>query len=526
VGSIFSTGGSGEATSGSPLDEDVAAWVTQPLALSSNDPHYFSSQCTPVAGIERSICAGHFGREAVSIRACLVDQAPAEVGVGLTAGAAGQSSKRLDPGVSPTPSELVTASGTNVPVSCLRNSGEGVLSTETSRIVHFENIASVESSSERSGLGSTVRRRRTRRGERACRCECLTFLALNGSGKPQWLELLEDTTARNSERAIGPGDNLVCIFGQEHQQKGVAYGLFTEQCSRRGFKSASSEATLGAGGGASAGTIISVQKGKSPMGSLPFLGGADASPSEAPGRVTASWLQCSAFPGRGLLVQTAYLFVDLPLLHPSNVAILNVLAENTLAHGGLFVIECDWNASQAELEACGFLSRIGGVCVVPVEATTKYGTKIDFFVLSAALVAFVVSIEALLAVAARPHYRLRLRLHGRIENPIVPQVLAAAPFPRRAPMLPCRNFEPDVDGHLMAVEMASASLEEAGLSAAYGQIATLAEKELCIRYDRLLESSGKTFIIMIINTLGARHSEYVSKLLLQNPTMCMANLGF
>ncbi len=302
----------------------------------------------------------------------------------------------------------------------------------------------------------------------------IELLSFNGSGAPQALEALRALAARRA--ALG------AIMIQEHHARKGAVADLQAGAKARGFKLAANEATVGSGGGASAGVGVAVPSHRGWGGILgPDW---DFSPVESPGRIAGVWLEAGP---RGGMVTLSVWCWPTEGMTARNVRLIEKALEVVVTSGCPWVIAGDFNATPSELVAATgtLLDRAGGVVRAPAQATcypaVGRARTLDYFIVDSRIAAATSQAEVDEAVVGSPHRAVKIRVRGKEVGGLVRMVKKPRMFPRerpvgcaRRPLVP-RGWDGEAAG-----EGEGQSLEEE-----WRRLAYCVEGELCRECDRV-----------------------------------------
>ncbi len=254
--------------------------------------------------------------------------------------------------------------------------------------------------------------------------ELVTF---NGSGGPQLLEAMETLGAKRA--------TLAALLVQEHHGRGDSLADLQAGAKARGMKLAPNEATVGKGGGRSAGVGVAAPSHRGWGGVLAPRW--DLSPRESPGRLAGAWLQ--AGPRGGLVALSIYCWPS-EGMSARNVALITRALEVAAACGSAWVIGGDFNATPSELVATAgrLLDRAGAVVNAPSQPTcypaVGAARTLDFFLVDARIASAVSQAEILEEVRGSPHRAVVVRIKGREVGGLVQMIQKPRMFPRQRPV--------------------------------------------------------------------------------------------
>jgi len=336
--------------------------------------------------------------------------------------------------------------------------------------------------------------------------QSLWLYGLNGTGVPQAVELMDEIVHRS---AFDPGHIVLGISLQE--TKAVAFRNGFEQARelfhRHKFFTMGAPATTLSGGGPSAGVMVGAVNGRANLGLLPCFSTADISPSDDPGRLCGAFLSSTLIATNGLALFSIYLHHNEPISSWRNRALLNRAAEAILAHGGLFILQGDFQTDDfSDPFVSEFLARLKAVVVSPSgdsSPSCSSGRHIDHFILPACLAQHVLSCTTLGSFLARQHRPVAIEFsrHIRANGLVVVRQMAWA-FPRQAPQRPSRDFEPLLDRLEVATRTFGGAVQECQLVEGFSHVVAACEWELCNLYDKV-NSHGK-----INKTYFGRHHPF------------------
>ncbi len=253
------------------------------------------------------------------------------------------------------------------------------------------------------------------------------LVTFNGSGAPQALEAMEVLAPRSA--------SLAALLIQEHHGVGDALADLQAGARARGMKLAPSEATMGKGGGVSAGVGVATPAHRG-WGGV-FAPQWDFSPRESPGRLAGAWLQAGP---RGGMVALSIWCWPTEGMTPRNVALVGKALEVASAGGCAWVIGGDFNATPRELKAAvgRMLDRAGAVIRAP-EQPTCYPANgrarvLDYFLVDARIAAAVSQAEVVEEVRGSPHRAVKLKVLGREVGGLVQMIQKSKMFPKQRPI--------------------------------------------------------------------------------------------
>ncbi len=233
--------------------------------------------------------------------------------------------------------------------------------------------------------------------------EVITF---NGSGSPQAIAALEVLRERSRK--------VAAVLLQEHLARDDAVADLQHAARSRGFKLAPNEATVGKGGGPSAGVAIAVPLHRGWGG---IQGPCwDLSPPGSPGRLVGAWVQ--AGPRGGMVCLTLYLWTS-EGMSQRNVALVEAALAAASTCGCAWLMGADWNVTPKDLrEAVGrMLDRVGAVIRAPSEATcyppTGRPKVLDYFVVDSRMAEAVGEAQVEEGVVGSPHRAVRMTVKGK-----------------------------------------------------------------------------------------------------------------
>ena len=184
------------------------------------------------------------------------------------------------------------------------------------------------------------------------------------------------------------------------------------------------------------------------------------------GMIRGGFLAVSAYfkPGEGIRGQ--------------NAAMLEDLGAYLRGQDKPWVVAADWNWCPSDLEQSGWPGAIGGAIVCPEgpTCTSGFGSTLDYFVLSEALVGFVTSVQVLHWAPTAPRSPVALTLEGVSMAAQQQQVVKWRPFPARA-NVGCLKRPVEVE---WSWELGQ---ELARLAEGWAEWVTNAETQLCEAFD-------------------------------------------
>ena len=125
---------------------------------------------------------------------------------------------------------------------------------------------------------------------RKARKDVVRFYGYSSTGKGQCLDFL------SSLHSLPEQVLVASIFLQEHwQRRGVEFDVFQELLLRRGFVSQGAPAVCTEFGGASAGSLLAVPRGRGTIGCVAPFTECDISPHTEPGRLAVGFTSCRCF---------------------------------------------------------------------------------------------------------------------------------------------------------------------------------------------------------------------------------------
>ncbi len=276
--------------------------------------------------------------------------------------------------------------------------------------------------------------------------------------------------------------SLGALMIQEHHARKGAVADLQAGAKARGFKLAANEATLGSGGGASAGVGVALPSHRGWGGILgPYW---DFSPAESPGRIAGVWLEAGP---RGGMVTLSVWCWPTEGMTTRNVKLIERALEVVVTSGCPWVIAGDFNATPKELVAAAgtLLDRAGGVVRAPEQATCYpalgRARTLDYFIVDSRIASAASQAEVDGEVVGSPHRAVRIRIRGREAGGLIRMVRKPRMLPRerpvgcaRRPLVP-RGLEGEEAG-----EGGRVSLEEE-----WRRLAYCVEGELCRECDRV-----------------------------------------
>ena len=150
----------------------------------------------------------------------------------------------------------------------------------------------------------------------------------------------------------------------------------------------------------------------------------------------------------GVHCGSAYLFSGVGIAAACNLDLLDTIAFTLAGLIGPWMLGGDWNCSPAELEATGWLKKIGGTIHAP-QAATCNGKVYDFFVVANAISHNVQGTYAVGDAGLTPHSPARLLFRGGSRKVMVRQLKTQVSLPAILPHGPLQMqhvpFDPLVE---------------------------------------------------------------------------------
>ena len=173
------------------------------------------------------------------------------------------------------------------------------------------------------------------------------------------------------------------------------------QAERLGWRAHFGPALVTAARGTSGGTAVTARKG---LGSIQHEGVADGYQH----RIAGAWV--GAIQKGGIHVFSVYM-KDGEGMGGTNAAILTQLAAMIAAVRGPWIVGGDWNMSPKTLTEANFPSIVKGRIHAPPQPTCNDKTY-DYFLVSSDISDSVVSVKRLVDGGCKPHWTVRLYIHG------------------------------------------------------------------------------------------------------------------
>ncbi len=320
---------------------------------------------------------------------------------------------------------------------------------------------------------ATVRPRGRRQRGSQPREFAVDVVTFNGSGAPQALGAMSVLSARR--RSLG------ALLIQEHHGRGDTLADLQAGARARGMKLAPCEATIGKGGGVSAGVGVATPAHRG-WGGI-FTANWDLSPPGAPGRLAGAWLQVGP---RGGMVALSIWCWPAEGMSQRNLQLVGKALEAVVASGCPWIIGGDLNATPAELVAAagGLLSRAGAVVRAPTRPTcypaVGRARTLDYFLVDARIAGAVSEAELVEEVIGSPHRAVKVSITGREIGGLVQVIRRPKMFPRQRPIgCPRMPLVPQGEGR----EEGAGGGEEDTLEEAWKKLAYCMEGELCRECD-------------------------------------------
>jgi len=217
----------------------------------------------------------------------------------------------------------------------------------------------------------------------------------------------------------------------------------------------------------------------------------DGSPEQCPGRVSAGFLSTKAFCGHGILYISACAYTGEPLSSHRNQIILQRVVELSRSHGGMVVIQGDWQCSEDQFPA-DILEQLQCAVVAPQQSTCISGKSIDFFLVSRPLLNSISTCTALMEYEARQHRPILLAFFAEqlAANPLVNRMVNPKSFGRLRPQFPQRDWSLDpstVEAAHEALSVAEADGDAPRLQLAFEAVADEVEVSLAHTFDCVTE---------------------------------------
>ena len=322
-------------------------------------------------------------------------------------------------------------------------------------------------------IGESARSRgRRQRGEATCE-----VVMINSSGAPQLYDTVYEASRRKGRVAV--------IMNQEHLKNKYQTADMQAKLKSMRWRAAMAPATLGSGGGNSAGVAI-----LSPLhvscGRLRER--EDISPAGSEGRLVMAWVQ--KIVPCGFVAISAYLYTcEGP--SPRNVHLLARALQAARESESPWIVGADFQDGPEALKgwAGKMVERAGGRWAYAEEPTIYPSTgcprTIDYFIVSDKLAPFVDTVRVFDEVSTSPHRALLATFKNR-SKPIVQWTLRTPRrFPRVKPMGCARHPVAPHDGFLKEMRDAETKEEVKGvLGAAWKDLALAVETEICGVTDR------------------------------------------
>ena len=292
-------------------------------------------------------------------------------------------------------------------------------------------------------------RGRRQRGEATCE-----VIMINSSGLPQLLDTV-DVAARR-------GGKVAAILNQEHHKSDQQVADMQSKLRSMHWRAAIAPATVGEGGGNSAGVAILAPLH---VGCGRIKEKEDISPSGAEGRVAMAWVQ--KIVPCGVVAITAYLYTcEGP--SPRNIQIIARALQAAKECGSPWMLGADFQDGPEALKkwAGKMVEHAGGRWVYTDEPTVYPSTgcprTIDYFIVSDKLAPFLKSVRVFDEVSTSPHRALLATFRSR-SSPIVQLTLRTPKrFPRVKPKGCARHPVAPHDGFMEGVRGAATQEEVKG----------------------------------------------------------------
>ena len=259
------------------------------------------------------------------------------------------------------------------------------------------------------------------RGSRTSR-STFDVVILNSSGKPQLLAALKIHLRAS------------VMINQEHHCAGVDLPDLQTAAKELGWCLIGAEAHRTAKDGVSAGVAIAARAGAR----LGKVGRSfDHSPSIAPGRLTAAWVNVG--PSTGMLFLSMYLYHTEGLTARNRCIVLKAFAL-ARSYGSPWVIAGDFNAPPSfMMQHFGeIIEEADAYILAPSDTThtSKTGTDrtLDYAICSASVEPWVDGIAVDYGFQASPHKAVRIKLRAKATNYLVDSFKRPKPFPRYSPV--------------------------------------------------------------------------------------------
>ena len=150
----------------------------------------------------------------------------------------------------------------------------------------------------------------------------------------------------------------------------------------------------------------------------------------------------------GVHCGSAYLYSGVGIAAKCNLDLLDTIAFTVSGLVGPWIIGGDWNCTPADLEATGWLKKVGGVVHAP-QAATCNGKVYDFFVVDATISHNVQGTYVVGDAGLTPHSPARLVFRGGKRRVMVRQLKTQASLPAVLPHGPVQQqsdpFDPMVE---------------------------------------------------------------------------------
>ncbi len=281
---------------------------------------------------------------------------------------------------------------------------------------------------------------------------------------------------------------------QQHHCGGDRLADLQAQARAAGWKLAPSPATLGKGGGSSAGTAVAVPLHRG--WSTTIAGTWDASPSWALGRLTGCWVQAGA--------RTGILFISIYCWSTEgasdrNIALVEAAFALAAEFGGLWLLAGDFNMVPSQLtSAMGRLLERAGASVQCAGEPTNYPARgeareLDYFLIDVRLREAVKSVKVHASLTGNPHRAVLLTLKVDAACGLVRAIVRPKAFPRERPVgCPRKPVVPALGDEAWAEQALrdAASGNTECMAARWCAIAGCIEAELCRQCD-LVDSEGR-----------------------------------